>query len=135
MPEMAPNRSLCRLLSRAIPGFCGVTSGFAAGSGSDSSFTVCPRGEGKEIVEEDVRRVVGCSWKCEGTCQQGTRGRDGHAAWEKQVHRVQRREEVGRGSRPGTKLGTAQPRPVKSLFVSPKCLARSFPDLRCPTFL
>ena len=61
MPEMAPKRSLCRLLSSAIPGFCGVTSGFAAGSRSDSSFTVCPRGEKEEVTKDDFKRVISCS--------------------------------------------------------------------------
>lgn len=38
-----------------MPGFCGVTSGFAAGSGSDSSFIVCPRGEREEISKDDFQ--------------------------------------------------------------------------------
>jgi len=55
-PEMAPKRSLCRLLSGAMPGFCGVTSGVAAGS--ESSFTVCPTGGEEEITGDDFQRAV-----------------------------------------------------------------------------
>lgn len=68
MPEIAPKRSLCRLLSSVFPDFCGVTNGFTAGKVSDSSFTVCQRGEREEIIEDDFKRVINCYCKCEGKC-------------------------------------------------------------------
>lgn len=49
MPEMAPKRSLCRLWSSVFP-FCGVMSGFPAGTARASSFTIC-QGEEKELLE------------------------------------------------------------------------------------
>lgn len=41
MPDIAPNKSFWRLLSRAFTDFCGVINGFAVGKLSDSSFAFC----------------------------------------------------------------------------------------------
>ena len=56
MPEIAPKRSLCRLLSRVFPDFCGVTNGFTAGKISESSFTACQRGEKEETIKDDFKK-------------------------------------------------------------------------------
>lgn len=70
MPEMAPRRSLCRLWSRVFP-FCGVMSGFPAGTARGSSFTICQREE-KKLLEVAER----ASWTDLQTCRQDTQQLD-----------------------------------------------------------
>lgn len=105
MPEMAPKRSLCRLWSRVFP-FCGVMSGFPAGTARGSSFTICQRGE-KKLLEMAEQAL----WTDLQACRQDTQQldtlsissgwADAHGIQERRGQRDQGRRAQRRSGIPG----------------------------------